>query len=675
MKRHLLLFVFALLLSSTTFSQTFTDDFESYAAGDYLGANSDDWTTWSGTTGNSEDVQVTDADAYSGSNSIFFSSTAASGGPQDVVLFFGGSKITSGFLSMGTAMKVDGGAYFNLQGEVAIGTTWAINFDFSGGTCQVYNNSETVLTFPYPENEWFELRMDMNFDANKWQVFMNDDCQGSFSNATNFVASIDIFPLTGHSFYMDDFTYTYDENAPTITNDAGVVLTTDFQNGLSGNTTPITGEIQNKGSETITSFTVELDIAGTMVEFSMSELMLSEGESFSFDVDDAFEITDGTSTVSATITDVNEGSFVDDDICNDRFALDITGRTAADHKKVVVEEATGTWCGWCPRGTVALEYMSWKYDDRFIGIAVHNGDPMVDTDYDDGLNATAFPNARVNRGSWVDPGAIEVPFLEDIVEAPLAILENGALYDENTRELKISLALSALQSFTPIHRIAVAITEDGVTGTGSGYNQVNYYSSASQNIDLFSLDGTNWKNLPASVPASTLVYDHVARALLTPFAGMVGSFDGQVQMGDEVVWNFTYTIPEDFNAENMHIVTMLVTPFNTIDNAESTTIAEAVENGYRELTSNEDIIIDNTINVYPNPTVDYATISMNLVESTDLSVEIIDPIGKVVLSKTFTNQVGYFNTNLNTQSFTAGNYVIKIMAGNQIQTKTLSVVK
>ena len=156
---------------------------------------------------------------------------------------------------------------------------------------------------------------------------------------------------------------------------------------------------------------------------------------------------------------------------------------------------------------------------------------------------------------------------------------------------------------------------------------------------------------------------------------MVGSFDGQVQMGDEVVWNFTYTIPEDFNAENMHIVTMLVTPFNTIDNAESTTIAEAVENGYRELTSNEDIIIDNTINVYPNPTVDYATISMNLVESTDLSVEIIDPIGKVVLSKTFTNQVGYFNTNLNTQSFTAGNYVIKIMAGNQIQTKTLSVVK
>lgn len=50
-------------------------------------------------------------------------------------------------------------------------------------------------------------------------------------------------------------------------------------------------------------------------------------------------------------------------------------------KKVWVEEATGTWCGWCPRGEVYMNYLYAKYPEHFVGIAVHQKDPMECKDW------------------------------------------------------------------------------------------------------------------------------------------------------------------------------------------------------------------------------------------------------------------------------------------------------
>ena len=40
--------------------------------------------------------------------------------------------------------------------------------------------------------------------------------------------------------------------------------------------------------------------------------------------------------------------------------------------RAVLEEYTGTWCGWCPRGFVALEEMNRLHPDDFIGISYHS---------------------------------------------------------------------------------------------------------------------------------------------------------------------------------------------------------------------------------------------------------------------------------------------------------------
>lgn len=69
----------------------------------------------------------------------------------------------------------------------------------------------------------------------------------------------------------------------------------------------------------------------------------------------------------------------------------------------VLEEGTGTWCGNCPLGTLAIDYLSERYGEQFIPIAVHNDDPMTVQAYNDALAFTAFPMGTVNRQRYSMP--------------------------------------------------------------------------------------------------------------------------------------------------------------------------------------------------------------------------------------------------------------------------------
>ena len=68
--------------------------------------------------GTTEDTKITSVKAASGTKSIFFSSTASGGGPQDVVLPFSDA-YTDGIFKLGMKLFIDAGntAYFNLQAE------------------------------------------------------------------------------------------------------------------------------------------------------------------------------------------------------------------------------------------------------------------------------------------------------------------------------------------------------------------------------------------------------------------------------------------------------------------------------------------------------------------------------------------------------------------------------
>jgi hypothetical protein len=68
---------------------------------------------------------------------------------------------------------------------------------------------------------------------------------------------------------------------------------------------------------------------------------------------------------------------------NNTLSANATTLTSIPEKFTVGEEKTGSWCGWCPRGAVALAQM--ETTPNFIGIAVHNADPMTISSYDGGI--------------------------------------------------------------------------------------------------------------------------------------------------------------------------------------------------------------------------------------------------------------------------------------------------
>lgn len=128
------------------------EDFESYTL-DYVGPQSDMWTTWTGADGTSEDLMVTSDQAHSGSNSL-----EVTGAATDVILKL--DNVVSGTHKINLWMYVPEGssAYWNIQtdGEVP-GTEWAaeIYFDADGsGNLDVTGSS---FDFTYNQGEWFEV--------------------------------------------------------------------------------------------------------------------------------------------------------------------------------------------------------------------------------------------------------------------------------------------------------------------------------------------------------------------------------------------------------------------------------------------------------------------------------------------------------------------------------------
>ena len=84
-------------------------------------------------------------------------------------------------------------------------------------------------------------------------------------------------------------------------------------------------------------------------------------------------------------------------------------------KMVVGEEGTGTWCGWCVMGIVYMDSMNMKYPETWIGIAVHNGDPMIVDEYDAGIDPLieyTYPGALADRAIYTDPSYLEAAYLE-----------------------------------------------------------------------------------------------------------------------------------------------------------------------------------------------------------------------------------------------------------------------
>ncbi len=662
MKKNILLIACILFSLGSIAQINFSDNFDSYAVNAYLGPQSPNWTTWSGIQGGADDIFVTNVDAHSGANSLYFTSTATSGGPADIVLPFGGPH-TKGNFTFTTWFKIVNGkgGYFNFQGNNTIGNLFTLNTFFApNGDLSITNTKGQAIATTYPQGTWFEFKFVADLNTNSWDLLINGVSKGTFQCADFTIASIDYY-ATGptDAFYVDDVAFTYAPfTLPSVNAAMGYL---DIANGLVGQQRESALIVRNLGVSPITSFSVKMDANGTQSTQNFTGVNIASGATYAATLTNPVTLVAGVNTFIATVNNVN-GSLNDGFAGDDSKTLKLIPAQPGKDKVVVAEEATGTWCQWCPRGAVALAKMTKDFPGYFQGIAVHNGDPMVLAAYDTGLGTiiNGYPSAVVDRLPDIDPSAIEGDFMKRIVLEPVATMKNGAVLNA-TNDLFISVKTTFNTAASGNYKIACVIVEDSVKGTGSGYNQSNAYAGGASGP----MGG--YENLPASVPAAQMQYDHVARAIAPSFLGLSNAYPASVAANSDYSHAFMFNIAP-WNKNKLHIISMIIAPDGKIENAKASTIAEAVANGYSMPTGiNEQIIKPTFASVYPNPTQGNMSLQINSKSASTADVLIIDVNGKLLMKS---NQKIASGTNIVPMvlgGIAKGNYVVLVTMDNQTQ--------
>ncbi len=658
-------------LSLTGFSQLFSDNFDSYAVGSYLGPQSLTWSTWSGTEGNAEDATINNIQSSSPSNSIYLASTAANGGPQDVVLKFG-QLYNSGIFTLQKKLYVNTGkkGYYNIQGALTIGNLWALNVNLASGNLTIDDGATAnLVSTNYPEATWFELRIVANLTLHVWKAYIDGVLVGTWTNGVNSVASTDFFPVQNAQFYIDDVSF--DHQTYTLQNLNAMVSSINVGGNIASQLVTPTVKVLNAGATAITSFDVDFNYNGTIYTQNITGVNLASLATYTVTMP-SLSLAPGMSNVVATVYNVNGG--VDNDPSDDSMTQSINPVVPAVGKMVVGEEGTGTWCQWCPRGAVFMDKFATDYDGFWAGIAVHNGDPMTVTDYDAGIGAliTGYPSSLVDRGTAGDPSGMSTDFFARLQTPPVAIINNGATWDAATRVLNVSVKATFALAATSSYKLACVLTEDGVTGTGATYNQSNAYAGGGNGV----MGG--FEALPNPVPAAQMVYNHVARVIAPSFTGFANSFPAVVNPGESHIINFSFLVPATWDETQMHIIGMILSPNGRIDNAGTATIAEAVANGY-EAGANAGLYeglsyqLDAEVNMYPNPATDKTIISINLKKSSDVSIQVMDMNGKILRAANYSNLNGTSTIEMNTENLNSGIYAVVVTIDGVISTQRLVV--
>ncbi len=159
----------------------------------------------------------------------------------------------------------------------------------------------------------------------------------------------------------------------------------------------------------------------------------------------------------------------------------------APERTVVVEIATGTWCGYCPRALASIEYLPEYTDTKHIPIEVHVSDQFEGNNidgYKPYVNAApGIPYAWVNRNISCDPwqglGSDPLAYgFGDVVSfigtslVELGIDVNG-VYDADSGTITLeSTTIPAIDlSDSGRYKVGFALLENGLLGV-----QTNYYS-------------------------------------------------------------------------------------------------------------------------------------------------------------------------------------------------------
>lgn len=227
-------------------------------------------------------------------------------------------------------------------------------------------------------------------------------------------------------------------------------------------------------------------------------------------------------------------------------------------RRMVMEEATATWCGWCPQGIVAIDGLKRDFPDNFLAIAIHgNGDKMAYVD-EYGLQVNSYPSAFLNRQST----SVSYSWLKRQIEkagltTDKMVRIDSVTYVEADETYKVCTTTRVANSLNNAQlRLVYVVTEDSV----GPYKQTNNFAGESEEMGGF-------ENLPTKVE---MLYSDVARFIYPSCNGLEGSVPSTLEACKD--YAYAANVSANFNCDDYGKLQLTVMLYdaatNTIVNAD-----------------------------------------------------------------------------------------------------------
>lgn len=362
--------------------------------------------------------------------------------------------------------------------------------------------------------------------------------------------------------------------------------------------------ITNNSAKPITQITYSISVDG--VNGAEKSLDLSSPiesmETASLPFTTAFE-DEGVHSVELNLSKVNGNTNINK---QSSAAYSIIALEKSADRVSVVEEQTGTWCGWCPRGHVALDLLNKQLGDKVVTLAGHftNSESQVDpmnilgdnitsqaeayADYgwvamnlSSMLGGGGFPGAVFDRVVATDPyvgvntkkgknGTYEfgatalVKAIQEQIPSEADFSMTASWADDKNTDIKVDLTTTfnydRFGSFP--YGVAFVLSENGMTGKGATWKQLNYFSK------LAGVNGASDFNNPdmaawfkgGSYVSTT--YDNVVVQAWNPLgnAAIVDKKVTDIVKGEAIPFSTTLKVNSDLiqNYNNLTLSALLV---------------------------------------------------------------------------------------------------------------------
>jgi hypothetical protein len=336
----------------------------------------------------------------------------------------------------------------------------------------------------------------------------------------------------------------------------------------------------------------------------------------------------------------------------------------AQVKKVILEDFTGTWCGWCPEGTVIVDNLLAAYPTTFIPVASHNGDALEIPDgaaVDVGLNVTSYPNGAVDRNKF--PSQAKIPMSRSAwassyatraaMTAIVSVSFSDVKITGTTYSAKVNVKFTtAPNSGVPL-KMNVYLTEDSIAATGS-YAQSNF-SSAVQS---------------GASPLVGWYHNATLRQALGGAWGYTGVIPATPVVGTTYSKDISFTIPTGWDAKHINVIAFVAYDGTAASfqkevlNAEQFPLKQwAKAASISENNSIEDL----GMSVSPNPAKNNSFIktTFTLKQDAKVTMQVLNSLGQVVsLPYSSFEIAGSHTIQWNAQEYSSaiapGTYFIKV---------------